>query len=67
MTSASKLVSEPAATPAYDIVRAALAELRVTDLEASEHFYVELLGMVVADRTKDALYLRAGRNVLITH
>jgi catechol 2,3-dioxygenase len=58
MTSASELVSEPAATPAYDILRAALAELRVTDLEASEHFYVELLGMVVADRTKDALYLR---------
>jgi catechol 2,3-dioxygenase len=58
MSTAGELVSEPAPTPAYDIIRAALAELHVTDLEASERFYVELLGMVVADRTKDALYLR---------
>jgi catechol 2,3-dioxygenase len=58
MSTAGELVSEPASSPAYDIIRAALAELRVTDLEASERFYVELLGMVVADRTKDALYLR---------
>lgn len=58
MTSASELVSAPTATPPYDIVRAALTELRVTDLAASEHFYVDLLGMVAADRTSDALYLR---------
>jgi catechol 2,3-dioxygenase len=58
MTSATELVSAPTATPPYDIVRAALAELRVTDLAASEHFYVHLLGMVAAERTSDALYLR---------
>ena len=58
MTTATELVSAPAATPPYDIVRAAYAELRVTDLAASERFYVDLLGMVVAERTSDALYLR---------
>ena len=44
--------------PEYDIVRAAYAELHVTDLAASEWFYVDVLGMVVGDRTDDALYLR---------
>ena len=58
MTTAAKLVSAPVATPPYDIVRAAYAELHVTDLAASERFYVDLLGMVVAERTSDALYLR---------
>ena len=58
MTTATELVSAPTATPPYDIVRAAYAELRVTDLAASERFYVDLLGMVVAERTSDTLYLR---------
>ena len=58
MTTATELVSAPSATPPYDIVRAAYAELRVTDLAASERFYVDLLGMVVAERTSDTLYLR---------
>ena len=58
MTTAAKLVSAPVATPPYDIVRAAYAELHVTDLAASERFYVDLLGMVVADRTPQKLYLR---------
>ena len=58
MTTATELVSAPSATPSYDIVRAAYAELRVTDLASSERFYVDLLGMVVAERTSDALYLR---------
>jgi len=58
VTTATELVSAPSATPSYDIVRAAYAELRVTDLASSERFYVDLLGMVVAERTSDALYLR---------
>jgi 3,4-dihydroxyphenylacetate 2,3-dioxygenase len=58
MTAASDLVGTPPASPPYDILRAAFAELQVTDLEASEHFYVDLLGMIVSDRTADALYLR---------
>ena len=58
MKTATQLVSQPVAMPPYDIVRAAYAELRVTDLAASERFYVDLLGMIVTDRTADALYLR---------
>ena len=58
MKTATQLVSEPVGTPPYDIVRAAYAELQVTDLAASERFYVDLLGMIVSERTDDALYLR---------
>ena len=39
-------------------MRAAHAELVVTDLDRSFDFYVGLLGLVVSDRTEDALYLR---------
>ena len=46
------------AQPPYDIMRSAYAELFVTDLAASEHFYVDLLGLAVSARTDDALYLR---------
>jgi catechol 2,3-dioxygenase len=58
MTNASELVTAPADAPPYNIVRAAFAELRVTDLAASERFYVDLLGMVPAGRADGALYLR---------
>lgn len=47
----------PAGTP-FDIMRAAFVELQVTDLAASEHFYAELLGMIVSARTAKAVYLR---------
>ena len=49
MSTAADLVAAPPAMPPYDIVRAARAELRVTDLAASEHFYVDLLGILVGD------------------
>jgi catechol 2,3-dioxygenase len=42
----------------FDILRTAYGELQVTDLEASERFYVELLGMIVSGRDEDAVYLR---------
>jgi catechol 2,3-dioxygenase len=58
MSTATDLISQPAATPPYDIVRAAYAELQVTDLAASEHFYADLLGMIVTERGADAVYLR---------
>jgi 3,4-dihydroxyphenylacetate 2,3-dioxygenase len=58
MTTASELVATPPASPPYDIMRAALVELQVIDLEASEHFYADLLGMIVSARTDDALFLR---------
>jgi len=57
-TPAQQLVATPPARPAFDIMRAALVELRVTDLAAAEHFYAELLGMIVSARTQDAVYLR---------
>ncbi len=46
-------------TPAPpDIVRAAYAELVVTDLGEARRFWVDLLGLVVSHDTRDALYLR---------
>jgi catechol 2,3-dioxygenase len=41
-----------------DIVRAAYAELVVTDLERARAFWVDLLGLVVTRADADALYLR---------
>ena len=41
-----------------DIVRAAYAELVVTDLARAREFYVDVLGFVVTLDTRDALYLR---------
>jgi catechol 2,3-dioxygenase len=58
MTGASELVATAPDRPAFDIVRAAFVELRVRDLQASEHFYAELLGMIVSARSDDAVYLR---------
>lgn len=57
VSSVTELVTR-ATTPGYDILRASYAELVVTDLDASERFYVELLGMVPEARTDDALYVR---------
>jgi catechol 2,3-dioxygenase len=58
MTPATELVCAPVPTPPYDILRAALVELRVRDLDASMAFYGDLLGMVIAGRDDDAVYLR---------
>jgi catechol 2,3-dioxygenase len=49
--------TQPARTP-FDILRAAFVELQVADLDASEHFYAVLLGMIVSARTEDAVFLR---------
>lgn len=51
------LATGPQSTP-FDILRAAYGELLVCDLDASAHFYGDLLGMVVSARTADTLYLR---------
>ena len=58
MSVITELVNTDAAKTPFDIVRAAFVELQVTDLAASEHFYSELLGMIVTTRTDDAIYLR---------
>ena len=47
-----------AAAP-FDVIRAAHAELVVTDLDESQHFYVDVLGFALTERSDDALYLRA--------
>jgi catechol 2,3-dioxygenase len=49
-----------------DIVRAAYAELVVTDLDEARRFWVDLLGFVVSSDSGDALYLR-GYDELIHH
>ncbi|HEU4849268.1 MAG TPA: 3,4-dihydroxyphenylacetate 2,3-dioxygenase [Terrimesophilobacter sp.] len=46
-------------TADFDIIRAAYAELIVSDLAASRHFYVDILGLVVTHEDDDAIYLRA--------
>lgn len=56
-TAAEILSAGPARTP-FDIMRSAYGELLVTDLEVSQHFYVDLLGLLVSERTPDAIYLR---------
>lgn len=59
MSTVTELTDGPATAAPFDILRAAFVELHVTDLEASEHFYSGLLGMIVSARTDDAIYLRA--------
>jgi len=51
---------------APDIVRAAYAELVVTDLAASRWFWVDMLGFTVSTERDDALYLR-GHDELTHH
>jgi 3,4-dihydroxyphenylacetate 2,3-dioxygenase len=58
MSAASELVARPPVATPFNIVRSAIVELHVTDLAAAEHFYVDLLGMVVSLRADDTLYLR---------
>ena len=48
------------------IVRAAYAELVVTDLGRAREFWVDVLGFVVTAESRDALYLR-GYDELIHH
>jgi 3,4-dihydroxyphenylacetate 2,3-dioxygenase len=58
MSTAEELLAIGAADPPFDIMRSAYAELVVSDLAASERFYVDLLGLVVSERTDHLLYLR---------
>jgi 3,4-dihydroxyphenylacetate 2,3-dioxygenase len=53
-----QLLHRPAVRPPFDILRAAHAELLVTDLEAARRFYVDLLGLVVTEAAPDVLHLR---------
>ncbi len=44
--------------PAFNIIRSAHIEFRVTDLGRARAFYVDLLGFVETERDRDHLYLR---------
>lgn len=48
----------PTGRPPFDILRAAHAELHVTDLDASLTFYESALGLIVTERRDDVAYLR---------
>ncbi|HEX6519455.1 MAG TPA: 3,4-dihydroxyphenylacetate 2,3-dioxygenase [Streptosporangiaceae bacterium] len=50
------MAGSPVAPP--DIVRAAYAELIVTDLDRARWFWVDVLGFVITSAEPDALYLR---------
>src|ERR1044071_9151922 len=52
------MIPKPNYAPPFNITRASHLVLTVRDLEASLAFYGELIGLVVSDRTNDALYLR---------
>lgn len=49
---------KPVPESGANVIRAAHGEYRVTDLERSRAFYVDVLGFVETERTSDALYLR---------
>ncbi len=44
--------------PGFNVTRASHAVLTVTDLDATEAFYCDLLGLIKSDRDAGALYLR---------
>lgn len=58
MSTIDELLAGGAAETPFDIMRSAYAELLVTDLEASRRFYVDVLGMVVAEEGPEGIYLR---------
>src|SRR5579884_841356 len=51
-------VRQPVFDPPFNVVRASHVELGVRDLGRSRAFYVDCLGLLVSDESKDALYLR---------
>ena len=51
-------MTDPLPTPP-DVLRAASAELVVTDLARARHFYVDVLGLLVTEEDDEAVYLRA--------
>jgi len=46
-------------SPPFNVVRCSHIDLAVSDLDASLAFYEKTLGLVLTERTSDALYLRA--------
>ena len=52
------MLPKPRFDPPCRITRTSHFVMTVRDLDASRHFYTEVLGLVVSDQDKDALYLR---------
>src|SRR5262249_57027456 len=44
--------------PPFNVTRASHSVLTVRDLALSRNFYVDLIGFIVSDEDKDAIYLR---------
>jgi catechol 2,3-dioxygenase len=51
-------VKPPVFNPPFNILRSSHVSLGVADLAASKAFYVDCFGLLVAEETKDTLYLR---------
>jgi catechol 2,3-dioxygenase len=56
-TAVQQLLKGPAQVP-FDIMRVAYGVLQVRDLDASLHFYEELLGLRLIAREGDLAYLK---------
>src|SRR6195256_5052614 len=51
-------IPKPLYTPPFNVTRASHAVLTVKDLARSRAFYVDLIGFIVSEEDKDAIYLR---------
>ena len=51
-------IPKPNYSPPFNITRASHSVLHVKDLAKSRAFYVDLIGFIVSDEDKDAIYLR---------
>jgi catechol 2,3-dioxygenase len=51
-------IPKPNYNPPFNVTRASHVVLGVTDLAKSRAFYVDLIGLIVSDEDKDAIYLR---------
>jgi catechol 2,3-dioxygenase len=51
-------IPRPNYTPPFNVTRASHSVIDVTDLGKSRAFYVDLIGFIVSDEDKDAIYLR---------
>ncbi len=51
-------IPQPVYNPPFNVTRASHSVVTVKDLAKSRAFYVDLLGFIVSDEDKDALYLR---------
>src|SRR5262249_62028066 len=51
-------IPKPLYNPPFNVTRASHSVLSVKDLAVSRNFYVDLLGFIVSDEDRDALYLR---------